>query len=136
MLWEWSLNNCSNTVMKARIRGTVVNMRTSYYIFGAYLGELILSHSDNWSKSLQNLNLSAVDGRCTANATVETLKSIRNDESFDLFWEKVLTHAKRLDVNEPTLPRQRSQPRSMQEDYFGYGKGKEAFHTCPKDLLY
>ena len=136
MLWEWSLNNCSNTVMKARIRGTVVNMRTSYYIFGAYLVELILSHSDNWSKSLQNLNLSAVDGRCTANATVETLKSIRNDESFDLFWEKVLTHAKRLDVNEPTLPRQRSQPRSMQEDYFGYGKGKEAFHTCPKDLLY
>ena len=97
------------------------------------MGELVLGHSDNLSKSLQNSNLSAVDGRCTANATVETLKGIRNGKSFDLFWEKVLTHAKRLDVNEPTLPRQRSQPRSMQ-NYFGYGKGKEAVHTCPKDL--
>ena len=62
----------------------------------------------------------------------KTLESIRNDESFDLFWEKVLTHAKRLDVNEPTLPRQRSQPRSML-DYW-YRKGKEAIQTCPKDL--
>ena len=53
--------------------------------------------------------------------------------SFDLFWEKMLTHAKRLNVNEPTLPRQRSQPRSMQ-DYFEYGKGKKAVHTCSKNL--
>ena len=49
------------------------------------MGELILGHSDNLSKSLQNANLCAVDGWCIANATVETLKSIINDESFDLF---------------------------------------------------
>ena len=53
------------------------------------LGEFILCHSDNLSNYLQNPKI--------ANATVETLKSIRNDERFDLFWEKVLTHAKRLD---------------------------------------
>ena len=63
----------------------------------------------------------------------KTLKSIRNDESFDLLWEKVLTHAKRLDMNEPTLPRKSSQPRSMQ-NYFGYGNGKEAVQTCPKNF--
>ena len=97
-------------------------------MFGVYLGELILGHSDNLSKSLQNTNLCAVDGWCIANATVETLKSIINDESFDLFWEKVLEHAKRLNVNKLTLPRQRSQPRTMQ-DYFWYGKGKEVVHA-------
>ena len=63
----------------------------------------------------------------------KTLESIRNDESFDLFWEKVLTHAKRLDMNEPTLPRKSSQPRSMQ-NYFGHGNGKEAVQTCPKNF--
>ena len=61
------------------------------------------------------------------------LKVLEMDESLDLFWEKALTHAKRLDVNDPTLPRQRSQPRAMQ-NYFGYGKGKEAVHTGPKDI--
>ena len=119
--------------MKAQIRGIDVNMRTFDYVFGAYLGELILDHCDNLSKPLQNPNLPAVNGRCTANATVETLKSIRNDESFDIFWEKVLTHPKRLDVNETNLPGQRSQPRSMQ-DYFEHVKDKEVIHTCPKDL--
>ena len=133
MHWEWSLNNCLDTEMKARNRGVDLNIRTFDYVFGAYLGEFILGHSDNLSRSLQNPNLSAVDGRCTTNATVETLKSIRDDESFDLFWEKVLTHAKILDVNKPTHPKRRSQPRSMQE-WFGYGKGKEGVHTCRKDL--
>ena len=103
--------------MKARVHGINVNMHTFDYVFVAYLGKLTLGHNNNLSKSLQNLNISAIDGWCTVNATAETLESIRNDENFDLFWEKVLTHAKILDVNEPTLPRHRSQPRSMQ-DYF------------------
>ena len=33
-----------------------------------------------------NSNLSDVDGWCAANAIVEALKSIRNDENFELFW--------------------------------------------------
>ena len=105
----------------------------AHYVFAAYLGELILSYSYKLSKSLQKFNLSIVDGWCSANATVETLKSIRNDESFELLLEEVLTHEKRLGVNEPTLPRQKSQSRFMQ-NCFGYGKGKEAVHTYPKDL--
>ena len=76
-----------------------------------------------------------VDVQSTVNTTVKTLKSIRNDESFDLFWEKALTHAKRLDENEPTLPRQRPQPK-FKQNYFGYGNDKEAVHTCPKVLYH
>ena len=93
--------------MRARITPNTDTFQavTFDYVFEAYLGELILGHSDNLSKFLQNSNLPGIDGRFTANSTVETLKSIKNDENFDLFWEKVLPHAKRLDVNEPTLPR-------------------------------
>ena len=46
-LWEWSVDNCSDTEMKARICGVNVNMGTFDFIFGAYLGELVLAHSDN-----------------------------------------------------------------------------------------
>ena len=84
-LWEWSLDNCLDTEMKARIHGIDVNMRMFNYLLGAYLGELILRHSDNSRKFLQNYNLSAVNGWCTASATVETLKCVRHDESFDFF---------------------------------------------------
>ena len=99
MLLEWSINNCSDTLMKARIRSVDMNRCTFDYVFGTYLGELILCHSDNLSKSLQYPNLSVVDGRCIANSTVEALKRIRNNESFDLLWGKVLTHVNRLKVN-------------------------------------
>ena len=92
MLWERSLDNCWDTEMNAQIRGIDLNMCSFDYVFGAYLGKLIIGHSDNLSKFLLKLNLSSVDGQCTASATVEILKSVRNDESFDLLWEKVLNY--------------------------------------------
>ena len=76
MHWEWSLGNCLDTEMKAQICGVDVNMRVFDYVFGAYLGELILGHSDNLGKFLQNPNLYAVDGWCTANATVEIIRKV------------------------------------------------------------
>ena len=60
-----------------------MNMRAFNYVFEAYLGEPISGQSDNLSKSLQSYNLSAVNVQCIANATMETLNSTRNDESFD-----------------------------------------------------
>lgn len=63
-------------------------MRAFNYVFEAYLGEPISGQSDNLSKSLQSYNLSAVDVQCITNATMETLNSTRNDESFDSLWEK------------------------------------------------
>ena len=76
-LWQWSVDNCSDTVMKARIRGVDIHMRTFDYMYGVILGELILKHSDNLSKSLQSPSLSAV-------VIVETLKTLRIDDSFTI----------------------------------------------------
>ena len=48
------------------------------------VGKLFLGHSDNLSKSLQVKTLTAVE-----RLTFEILQSIRSEEMFDLFWEKV-----------------------------------------------
>ena len=106
-LWEWAVNNCSDTEMKARIRGVDAYMKTFDYVFGVNLGELILSHSDNLSKTLQSPNLSAVQAQDCAKLTVKVLEKLRNQTEFDLFWKDVCSKAKSLGVYDPVLPRRR-----------------------------
>ena len=54
-------------------------MKSFDLFFGVSLGELLLSHSDNLSKTLQLTSMSAVEGQKIADMTVCTLKSIRTD---------------------------------------------------------
>ena len=42
--------------------------------------------------------------------TKQTLATIRGDDKFELFWEKVRRMAAELDVSEPQLPRKRKAP--------------------------
>ena len=92
---------------KARVRGVSAVMNTFDYLFGNMLGEMILKHPDNCSRALQHKSLSAAEGQQIAQMTVETLKSLRNDASFDQFWGKVDHKANLLDISEPQLPRRR-----------------------------
>ena len=69
------------------------------------LGELLLRHSDNLSKTLQSPHMSAAEGQKVAAMTVKTLKSLRTDESFQAFWELVQK------TESPSLPRKRRAPR-------------------------
>ena len=46
------------------------------------LGELILHHSDNLSKTLQASHISAAEGQKIATMMVKTLQSIRKDGNF------------------------------------------------------
>ena len=59
---------------------------------------------------------------------VDTLQSLRNDASFELFWSKVTSITEPLDI-EPLLPRQRKVPRR-------YESGTDAahFHQSPEDM--
>ena len=47
---------------------------------------------------------SAADGKGIAELTCKTLEGIHADDSFKLFWEKVLDLQKTLGVNKPSLP--------------------------------
>jgi len=95
------------------------------------LGELILKHSDNLSRTLQNVDISAAEGQGVAALTLSTLRSIRSDEMFDLFWEKTqrLREANGVDVDPPVLPRRRKAPKRLE-----VGCGEPSHPQSPKDL--
>lgn len=62
---------------------------------------------DNYaSKSLQSKRLSATTGQNLARLTVNALESLRNDESFNSFYDVILVKVKEHpSVSEPILPR-------------------------------
>ena len=73
-LCEESKDKASDPSMKARIIGVQVQFKSFRYFFGVLLGELILKHSDNLSKTLQSSKLSASEGQRIAIMTVKTLQ--------------------------------------------------------------
>ena len=85
LLLTWEEAFSKDTESKSRIQGVSIEMKTFNFVFGAMLGELILRHADNLSSTLQKKSLSAAEGQLVDSMTVETLDSIRNDDSFDLF---------------------------------------------------
>lgn len=57
------------------------------------------------------------------------MKSVRTDDSFDLFWQKLNSKASELDISEPELPRCHSLPRRFDD---GLSAGE--FHDDPKSF--
>ena len=92
--WEISISNIKDTEMKSRIIGVSTQMETFKYLYGIMLGHLILSHSDNLSRTLQKSNISAAEGHEVAHVVVQPLEKLRTDDSFELYWKKVSKQAK------------------------------------------
>ena len=113
-LWHECLKFVKETEMKARIHGVRSQMQQFDYFWGVTLGELILRHTDNLSRTLQKVDISAAEGQNIAGLTVKALQSLRTDNNFPLFWEKTTREADRLKVNEPGLPRRRKTPRRFE----------------------
>lgn len=106
-LWDKAVEVIRESDTIARIRGVAAQMQSFDFFFGLVLGESLLCNTDNLSRTLQKKDFSAAEGQLTMEQTRRTLMSIRNDESFDLFWEKVNGMASDLDVDDPVLPRRR-----------------------------
>ena len=87
-LWQECLEFVKETEMKARIYGVQSQMQQFDFFFGVTLGELILRHTDNLSRTLQKADISAAEGQTIAGLTVKTLQSLRADSNFQFFWEK------------------------------------------------
>ena len=62
---------------------------------------------------MQKEDISAAEGQAITVMTVSTLKSLRNDANFDLFWQKITASAEDLHVDKPALPRRRKVPRRL-----------------------
>ena len=129
--FEESIDTVTDTEVKSRLIGVSAQMKTFNFLFGTLLGELILKHSDNISRTLQHVDMSAAEGQEVATLTVSTLQSIRSDEMFDLFWEKVqrLREADGVDIDPPVLPRRRKAPKRLE-----VGCGEPSHPQSPKDM--
>ena len=116
-VWEESLSETSSDpTLKARINGVSTYMKKFDFFFGINLANLLLRHSDNLSKSLQKGDISASEGQDMARMVVSTLKSLRNEDQFMMFWNKVQRDAKEKHVDEPSLPRKRQKPARFRDE--------------------
>ena len=83
-LWEESLEYVKESEMRARI-GVSDRMMKFDSFFGVMLGQTVLSHRDNLSRTLQKGDISASEGQDIAKMTVRCLKPLRTDNNFALF---------------------------------------------------
>ena len=108
--WEEVKRATKDTEMRARIVGVAAQMKTFDNFFGLELGRKCLSIADNLSRSLQASTLSACEGQEIVKSSLTTLRSIRCDEHFDLFWKYVEKIKCEGDVSTPELPRRKRRP--------------------------
>ena len=83
-LWDASIEIVHDSETVARINGVASAMKTFSFLFSIKLGEMILRHSDNLSRTLQHKELSASECQVVAQMTVRTLETTRTDASYDL----------------------------------------------------
>ena len=122
-LWEEAEKTTKDSDIIARVIGVASQMRNFEFFFGIYLGEMILRHSDNLSRTLQKKDLSAVEGQHVAGLVKATLQSMRSTDQFDLFWKVLSKKAAQLNIDEPVLPTKRRAPRRIE-----IGESPAEFH--------
>ena len=89
-------------------------------LFGLHLCKKILLITDNLSKTLQKHTLSATEGQEVARLTITTLKGMRTDEAFNMFFELVEKFRDKHDVGKSSLPRKIKAPHHLE---VGTGEG-------------
>lgn len=79
-------------------------------LFGILLSKKILKNTDNLSRTLQKQAKSAAEGQAVTELTVRTLKGMRTEESFALFFDLVDRFRELNGTDPPVLPRKRRAP--------------------------
>ena len=112
--------------LKSRIGGVKTQMTKFSFIFGLQLGHRLYTITDKLSKALQKKKMSAISGQRLARATLSTIEAMRMDDSFDMFYEHVLTKAEGHNmVEKPKKGRKWPKPKySILQYVNGYNKGE------------
>ena len=122
-LWEDVKETTTDPEIRARAIGVNATMNRFDFLFGLVLGERLLKHTDNLSRTLQLPTLTASEGQKVAELTCQTLLRIRTGDAFDLFWEKV------QGLQEASLPRKRKAPHHIE-----VGTGDGYHPSTPKEF--
>ena len=115
-LWEECLETRLDPDVKGRIIGVKSQVAHYNLLFGLKLFEGVLKKiTDNLSKTLQMQSLFAAESHYLAEMTCTKLKSMRNDEAFKLFFERVELLRNQVGcTEEPSLPRKRKAPKRFE----------------------
>jgi hypothetical protein len=89
-LWTEAADIAKDSETRARLIGVKTVMLDFDYLFGVVLGQRILQHTDNPSKTLQNPLLTASEAQEIAELTCTVLEGICTDEAFHLLWQNIL----------------------------------------------
>ena len=103
-LWDEAMAVATDSETKVRLIGVATQMKSFDFFFGCTLGEKILRHTDNLSKSLQTVNISAADGQREQLQYSSPYALLRNLICFG----RLLQSMPQNSVNEPTLPRKKN----------------------------
>ena len=122
-LWDECLDTTLVPEVKGRMLGVRAQMSQYNLLFGLKLCERVLKITDNLSRTLQKQSLSAAEAQDIATLTVKTLKDMRTDEAFGLFFERVELLCNSTDTEGPSLPRKRKAPKDLE---VGHG---DAYHS-------
>ncbi len=109
-LWDECLKGTLVPDVKGRIIGVKAQMAQFKMLFGLQLSKRILVITDNLSKTLQHESMSAAEAQVIVSKTIETLKNIRGDDMFQLFWKHTELLREHTGIDEPILPRKRRAP--------------------------
>ena len=60
-------------------------MSSFEFFFGVVIGERILKHTDNLSKTLQHKDIFAIEDQEVASLSVRTLEGMIDEKTFELF---------------------------------------------------
>ena len=82
-------------------------MKEFSFFFGLCLSHRFFSLTDNLSKTLQKETTRALSSQRFAGLTINTLKGMRNDDDFKLFYNLVKQKAEKFDIADPVLPKKR-----------------------------
>ena len=92
-----------------------MQMQSFNFFSGIQPGVLVLRHTDNLSSTLQHTYLTCHEAQQIAKVCLSTLKGMREEASFHMFFEKVRASAQKLEVNDPKLPRKRKVPNRYED---------------------
>jgi len=113
-LWNECLETRLEADVKCRIIGVKTQMCEYKVFFGLQLSAKILGITDNLSKALQQQSMSAAEGQEIADISVQTLKAMRTDTEFIVFYHFVNKLRQNNNVAEAVLPRGKRAPRRFE----------------------
>lgn len=109
----------------AKASGLLARMEKFDTFFALKLAHLVFSATDQLSLNLQAVDITIQEAIRGAELLTTHLKSLRNESSFNRFYDAVYQESKNL-TEEPCLPRQRKTPKRYDQG------GQSHQYECPK----